>query len=439
MNMKKILVSIIIIMFICSMIPSLIDQADDIVTFKERKYKENRDVIPIYTKNGFVNVPTSRGKPGAYVIITNPSEGETVSGTIAITIDSNYDPTITIDGAAVGSGLSYSWDTTQYSDGSHIIQASARGVTDTVTVTVNNGGGNTAPTVTITNPNNGATVSGTISITVDASDPDDGTLTPDIYIDGDFKSTTNSYDWDTTTYSDGSHTIYAEATDSGGLSDSDEITVTVNNGGGSVQKYALVIGISDYEGTANDLEYCDDDAQDWKSFLQSHGYTVTMLTDNQATADNIEAKLYALLAAEDGDDYVVLTYSGHGYDYPGYGSCIISHDLYYMTHGYFESFFDTADSPHIYFAFDACEIGDFQGLVDTNRVGAFASNRRLSYDGDSSMHNGVFTYYQMEGWAIYDNFEEDAAYAVQEFKDWAPRFIKVDPFYKDQFAGPMLP
>jgi hypothetical protein len=213
----------------------------------------------------------------------------------------------------------------------------------------------------------------------------------------------------------------------------------VSSSGGDVDKYALVIGISDYEGTANDLNYCDDDAQDWKNFLQSEGYTVTMLTDNQATADNIEAKIIQLLADEDGDDYVVLTYSGHGYDYTGYGSCIISHDLYYITHGFFESYFDTADSQHIYFAFDACEIGGFQGLIDSNRVGAFASNRRLSYDGDSSMQNGVFTYYQMEGWDIYDNFEENAAYAVQNMKDWAPRFIKVDPFYVDQFTGPMTP
>jgi len=56
------------------------------------------------------------------------------------------------------------------------------------------------------------------------------------------------------------------------------------------------------------------------------------------------------------------------------------------------------------------------------------------------MQNGVFTYYQMEGWGIYDTFEDDSAYAVQEMKDWPPsRRIKVDPFYVDQFAGPMMP
>ncbi len=443
MNTKKMLVGIIVVMFVFTMIPSTISQVEDFKPFKERTYREDRDVIPIYTNNGIKHVPHPRGKPGVYVVIEEPSNGVTVGGIVTITINSNENPTITIDGTTVGSGLSYNWDTTQYAAGSHTIKASAKGVVDIVTVNVDNGGGgNTAPTVIITSPNNGAIVFGSIMISVDAIDPEDGSLLADIYIDGELKATSNSYSWDTTVYSDASHTIYATATDSGGLSASDEIIVTVNNGGGgNVDKYALVIGISDYEGTMNDLTYCDDDAQDWMSFLQGEGYSVTMLLDTQATAGNIEAALYNLIAMEDADDYVVVTYSGHGIKYRNYGSCIISHDLYYMTHGYFESFFDMAESQHIYFAFDACQIGGFQGLVDTNSVGAFASNTKYSYDGDETMENGVFTYYQLEGWGFYDSFEDDAAYAVQEMQSWASQYIglSVDPFYVDQFSGPMLP
>ena len=355
--MKKILIGLIVLMFVCSTIPGLIGQTKNTIVFNERKqYEEDREIIPIYTNHGLEKVPVGKGKPPAtYVIITYPSDGATVSGTITIIIESsNTNPTITIDGITVGSGLSYTWDTTLYTDGSHTIKASAGKVKDTATVTVNNGGG--------------------------------------------------------------------------------------GGGDGTINKYALVIGISDYEGTQNDLQYCDDDAMDWKNFLQSEGYSVTILTDTQATADNIESKVIDLLALEDADDYVVFTYSGHGYNYPGYGSCIISTDLYYMTHAYFEAYFDTAESQHIYFAFDACEIGGFQGLIETNRVGAFASNTRFSYDGDSSMKNGVFTYYQMIGWSIYDNFEEDAAYAVQYMQTWASTYhVRVDPFYVDQFAGSMTP
>ena len=444
--MKKIWIGLIVCMFIVSSLPGIIgDIETNEHTFEAREFIENRKIIPVYTEHGLDKAPAAKGKPGAYVTITNPSDGQEVSGIATIEIYSNYNPTITIDGTAVGSGLSYTWDTTQYSDGSHTIRAAARGVTDSITVTVNNGGGgNTPPVVTITNPNNGATVSDTVTITVDATDVEDGPLTSDIYIDGSFITTANSYSWDTTSYSDGSHTIYAEATDSGGLTDSDSIIVTVDNGGGhgDVNKYALVIGISDYEGTVNDLKYCDDDAMDWKNFLQGEGYTVTVLTDNQATADDIAAAVDNLLADEDGNDYVVLTYSGHGSSYLNYGSCIISQDLYYMTHGWLEQKFDSSDSPHIYFAFDACQIGDFQGLIDNNKVGAFASNRRYSYDGDSSMQNGVFTYYQMDGWdnQNFDNFEDDGNHAIQMMQSWAKaRRIKVDPFVQDMYDGPMTP
>jgi hypothetical protein len=445
--MKKILIFLIIGMFVISMLPGIVGENNSVeYTIKEKRYKENREVIPVYTEYGLEKVPNSRGKPGAYVIIDDPTEGQTVDGTYTILIDSNYNPTISIDGVAVGSGLSYDWDTTAYADGSHTITASARGHTDTVTVTVDNGGGggNTPPVVTITNPNDGATVSDTVTITVTATDAEDGELTADIYIDGTFIIAANSYDWDTTGYEDGSHTIYAEATDNNDSTDSDTVTVTVdNNGGGNgdVKKYALVIGIADYRGVMNDLRYCDDDAMEWKNFLENNGYTVKTLIDREAKANKIEAEINNLLALEDGNDHVVLTYSGHGGKVSGYGSCILTHDLYYMTHGLFESYFANADSPHIYFTFDACEIGDFQGLITSDRVGAFGSNNTYSWE-TSEFENGVFTYYQMDGWnnQNYDNFEEDTTYAVGKMEDWASDHgYTVDPFLRDNFDGSMYP
>jgi len=310
------------------------------------------------------------------------------------------------------------------------------------------------PTVTITNPGDGATVSGTVTITVTVRDKEDGSITPDIYIDGNYVATAFSYDWDTTAVADGSHTITAEATDSAGNTGSDTVTVTVSNGGdggdsggdsgtgdGVVKKWALCIGIADYEGTINDLTYCDDDARDWANFLSGEGYHVVTLIDGQATANNIEAAIDELLANEDGDDYVVFTYSGHGTTYRKYGSCMISADLVYITHGWFEAKFDAADSSHIFFAFDACKIGDFRGVVTDGRVGAFASNKDYSYDGDESMKNGVFTYYEMEGWNYYNNFEDDSAYAVQKMEEWATQYVNVnvDPFYVDKYTGDMIP
>ncbi len=165
-----------------------------------------------------------------YCNITNPSEGETVSGLVTITVSASARPVIYIDGVRVARSYSYNWDTTAYSDGAHTIYARARGASDTIHVTVNNGGStNNPPVVTITSPANGATVSGITTVTVDVNDED--VIVPDIYIDDVYVATAYSYDWDTTAYSDGSHSIYAEATDSGGLTGSDTNTVTVDNGG----------------------------------------------------------------------------------------------------------------------------------------------------------------------------------------------------------------
>jgi carboxypeptidase T len=89
------------------------------------------------------------------------------------------------------------------------------------------GGG---PTVTITNPANGAMVSGTINITTSTTGGIDEVK---FYIDSsqvkDDTSSPFDCSWDTTTYSEGSHTILAEGYVSGVLKDTDSVSVTVQN------------------------------------------------------------------------------------------------------------------------------------------------------------------------------------------------------------------
>ena len=109
-----------------------------------------------------------------------------------------------------------------------------------------------------------------------------------------------------------------------------------------------------------------------------------------------------------------------------------------MTNGWFKSKFSSADSKHIFFAFDACQIGDFKKAISDGRIGAFASNKQYSYDVPE-LQNGVFTYYEMEGWNYYATFEEDSSYAVQKMGEWAEQYIglNVDPFYVDSYSGDM--
>ena len=90
----------------------------------------------------------------------------------------------------------------------------------------------TAPTVTVTNPANAATVSGSVNVTANASD-DKGVTQVEFFVDGVSigvdTSAPYAASWDTTAYSDGTHTVSAMATDTIGQTGTGTISVTVQN------------------------------------------------------------------------------------------------------------------------------------------------------------------------------------------------------------------
>jgi len=93
---------------------------------------------------------------------------------------------------------------------------------------------NERPTVTILSPDTSSVVINTISISGVASDTDGTIQSVQIRIDsGSWMTATGtsswSYSWDTTTSSDGSHTVYARSYDGEDYSDISSIIVTINN------------------------------------------------------------------------------------------------------------------------------------------------------------------------------------------------------------------
>ncbi len=203
-------------------------------------------------------------------------------------------------------------------------------------------------------------------------------------------------------------------------------------------KYAYIVGISDYEGTQNDLQYCDDDAIDWKNYLQSQGFTVQMDLDQQATANNIQAGLQWLADSAVPGDEIAFIYSGHGTKYNQYGSCIISTDLYYLTHDYVMEYVNAANNTKKMVSVDACMVGNFHDNAEAGMVVATASTNSYSYDGEPWMENGVWTYYYIED--LVDNgeiFNENAsAYAKINMKAWAKQYnVRVTPATTDMYDG----
>lgn len=203
-------------------------------------------------------------------------------------------------------------------------------------------------------------------------------------------------------------------------------------------KYAYIVGISDYEGTANDLQFCDDDAQAMRTWLIGEGFTCQMDLDLSATATNIIDGLQWLIDNAEPGDEIAFCYSGHGMRSTE-GSAIISADLYYITHGYVMSYLNSVNCTKKLVTLDACVIGDFHLDVVDGTFMATASNRRYSYDAPDLNH-GAWTYYWLYGTEnvglVYA--EEAAPYAEDGMLAWASLYrLKVDPKHTDAYTGQM--
>src|SRR5215213_3117480 len=86
------------------------------------------------------------------------------------------------------------------------------------------------------------------------------------------------------------------------------------------KKYGLFVGINKYSGGINELRGCVNDVTNMRSTLmQKFGFlaaNTTMLTDADATRDNILANLKKYQAIAGKGDIFVFDYSGHGTLFP---------------------------------------------------------------------------------------------------------------------------
>lgn len=127
-----------------------------------------------------------------------------------------------------------------------------------------------ASAVTLTSPSDGAVISGTTNLTATVSGIDVDHVT--FFVDGSPVGTASSapytVPWDSTTVSDGSHTIVAAAIDGGGVeTDSDATTVSASNNGGdttpptsTIQCNAAACGSAWFSGSVSVALSASDDA-----------------------------------------------------------------------------------------------------------------------------------------------------------------------------------
>lgn len=201
---------------------------------------------------------TNPGTTPPRVAMTNPTDGSNASGTVELdaTAAATAPATVTsvqflLDGQPLGNAITaapykFSWTVGSTALGSHTLTARAtdsNGDISTapaisVNVVAGNGGGGgtdtTPPTVSIINPTATQTVSGTIPVAANAVD-DVAVASVQFSLDGKTLGspvTTSPYgvSWDTTTATNGTHVLSAQATDtSGNTGKSTDVSVTVQN------------------------------------------------------------------------------------------------------------------------------------------------------------------------------------------------------------------
>jgi len=249
------------------------------------------------------------------------------------------------------------------------------------------------PNVSIVDPVNDQTVwEETYRIIVSAADAEGEIATVEVSIDSGawIDITTNIdgthyyYDWIT---SEGTHRIDARATDdSSNTGFADQVMVTVDYKAPILgEKWAVLIGIADYQGRRNDLWHTDEDAKDMETVLSSlYGFQedhMKILLNREATVQAILDAIDWLDAQEKStDDIVVFFFSGHGYSSPedewentddiyefeesdNVDEFIVSYDLWAYADGFLAQKFAAFDSDNVFLWFGSCHSGGMEDIA----------------------------------------------------------------------------
>ncbi|MCX8204870.1 MAG: caspase family protein [Candidatus Nezhaarchaeota archaeon] len=233
--------------------------------------------------------------------------------------------------------------------------------------------------------------------------------------------------------------------------------------GEGAQKWAVVVGISDYAGTENDIKYAHNDALDMLNALIDtyqfpRGNVRLLISDysvNNATrADIINAIEWLKGCASEGDE-VVFFYSGHGArgkandgDKELVDEAIVPYECSATSliwDGELARMFSQIKASRMVFIFDSCYAGGMTDLKANNRVIVMAcSENGLAYEYEN-LQNGQFTYYFVDQGIImgradvYDHVMGQSDVTVEEAFDYAKaNCVYQTPVISDSFTNDLL-
>ncbi|MEM3896750.1 MAG: caspase family protein, partial [Archaeoglobaceae archaeon] len=201
-------------------------------------------------------------------------------------------------------------------------------------------------------------------------------------------------------------------------------------------KYAIVIGISDYPGTENYLNFADDDAIDmYNALVNKYGFleeNVHLLINSNANYSAIESAVNAVKQKANEGDEVVFFFSGYGArgkandgDKEAIDEAIVSHDgknLVYIWDGELRDWFRDFKTTRIVFIFDSCLAGGMTDLKADGRIIVMATTENgVAYEF-SDLENGQLTYYFVDEGMLQrmaDTTPNDGNVTVEEAFDYA--------------------
>jgi uncharacterized caspase-like protein len=180
------------------------------------------------------------------------------------------------------------------------------------------------------------------------------------------------------------------------------------------QKYAVIVGCSDYQTDGMDLRYSDDDAYRMFAYLKSvEGGSlpddhISVLVDEAATKANILNTMNEVFARADEDDLLIFYFSGHGSED---AFCPIDLSNQYsslLQHSEIKAVFRKYPARYKICLADACFSGSiYQGRPDNSSSASSSTETSVvimmsSRQSETSQENpkirqGAFTYYLLKG------------------------------------------
>lgn len=175
--------------------------------------------------------------------------------------------------------------------------------------------------------------------------------------------------------------------------------------------FAVIVGVADYDGTAYDLTYSDDDARLFYNHLKlalpnemANGNSVLLLNKN-ATRQNILNSLQDVFAKSTENDFIIFYFSGHGSP----GNFCPSDITNNLQHELVKNYFKNAKAKYRLCIADACFSGSIgsqqssstenstQNLKDARIAVIMSSKPNQTSAETNTLQQGVFSYYLING------------------------------------------